>query len=125
MSYDNNEMIAVAVELLTEFGFAVSIRSEATTGYNPATLTATQSNASADGLAAFFDPSNSNMTGYEKTLPADTIKSGKWLYVQSDTEPKPGDVLVAGSREFKIHASTCIGPTTPPVFYRVMTTEIT
>lgn len=119
------EMIAVAVELLTEFGFSATLTQKSPSTYNPVTLVATENNATIQGLAAFFDPSNSNLTGYEQELTADTIKSGKWMYFQCDTKPETGDVIQhPGGRKFKVEAVTSIGPTVPPVLYRVMTTEI-
>jgi hypothetical protein len=120
----SEEMAAVANELLTEFGFAITVRGKSPPTYNPATLTATESNTSTPGVACFFDPSNSNLTGYEKSLGADTVLSGKWMLVYTTATLKTGDVIEAGSRKFKIKASTDIGPNGSVIVRRVATQEI-
>jgi hypothetical protein len=121
-----DEMIAVAVELLTEFGFSVTIRAKGTPGsYNPATLTATETNTTTQGLAAFFDPANSNMSGYEENLSSDVLDKSKWLYVQTDGPLNSGDVLEAsGGAKYKINSITAIGPTDVPIIHRVRTEKV-
>lgn len=119
------EMIAVAKELLTEFGMAVTIDADKVTGYNPATLTPTKSDVSLNGLAAFFDPSNSSMTGYESNLTADDIASSKWMLLQCDQKVETDFVIITpGGKKFKINGLTSLGPTETTIYYRVMTSEV-
>lgn len=121
MTFDE-EMFDVARELLTEFGFPVTIRNRSSS-YNTATLTATEGNTPNAGLGAFFDPANSNITGYESELKSDG-KPAKWLYVQTDYALKDGDVIQAYSKSYKINAHTSIGPKDLTIFYRVKTEEV-
>lgn len=122
MTFDE-EMFEVARELLTEFGFALVIRNRSASIYNTATLTATESNSSSNGLGVFFDPANSNITGYESSLEKDG-KPAKWLYVQTDYALKDGDVFEIGAKSYKVNAHTSIGPKDTPIFYRVKTEEV-
>lgn len=118
------EMIAVAEELLTEFGFSVTIRQKSSSTYNAATLTATEGNTTVVGKACFFNPSNSNLSGYENTLSKDG-RSGKWLYVQTNGILKTGDVIETDTAKFKIYSATPIGPTATAIIYRVATEVVT
>jgi len=124
MTTFTEEMQLVANELLTEFGAAMTLRKSSTSTYNTDTLTATEDPSTFPMVGAYFDPSNSNITGYEQSLPDDVRLSGKWLYVYSATQIETGDIITHGLRKFKVHAVTSIGPAGTAIIYRVATMEI-
>lgn len=124
MTTFTQEMINVVIELLTEFGFSVNVRHMGIATFNPATMTNTYAQVVNSGLAAFFDPSNSNLSGYEESLNAQYEKRGKWFYLQTDAMAAPGDEIEYGSTKFVIVSATAIGPTAQTIFYRVMATEL-
>ena len=119
------EMTAVAEQLLEEFGFQFEVKSSAS-GINPVTLTnITPSAPKASGLAAFFDPSNSNMTGYERNLSESGRKSEKWMIALCSDPIVESDVLtVGGQDEYMVNAVTNVGPTGGVVYYKLRTTQI-
>lgn len=117
------EFIAVAKEILTEFGFSATLRRTSQSSYNAATLEATEGTASAPCLCAFFDPSNSKLTGYEQSLQNDHVK-GKWFYLQCDTPVAVGDTVEYGTRKFKLFYKTEIGTTGTVIFNKVAADEV-
>ena len=118
----SSEMISVAKEILTELGMSVTVSRRNYSGFNTATLKPNPASPSSwAALAAYFDPSNSNMSGYEKTLVGDDIKGGKWLYIQSDTALKVGDTITTpGGKDVLINALSELGADDTVVYYRVM-----
>jgi hypothetical protein len=120
----SDEMIAVADELLTEYGFNVTVRGPLA-AYNPVTLTTNGTTASSlTGKAIYFDPSNSKMTGYERSLAEDGSKGGKWMILLCLGVVKTGHVVEVGSRKFVISYLTEIGPTDQVIYYKIKTDEI-
>jgi hypothetical protein len=102
----------------------VTILNESSSTYNSATLTATESSTPITGVACTFDPSNSNLTGYEQSLRDDIKLRGKWFLLYSEVPVKIGDAITFGGRKFKIHAATSIGPDGGVIIQRLATEEI-
>lgn len=117
------EFIAIAKEILGEFGWSGVIRRTSLSTFDASTLTATEGNTVQTCLGAFFDPANSKLTGYEQTLEAST-KRGKWMYIQTDGQFDDGDTVEYGTRKFKAVGMTKLGTTDQVIFYKVMTQEI-
>lgn len=117
------EMGGIAEELLTEFGFSLTINHASADTYDPATLTTTKGASSSTGLGVFFDPSNSNLTGYEKELASDVVKDRKWLIVRTSGVLATGDRIVAQGKTLLVHAVTAIGPK-EAIVYRVNTEQV-
>lgn len=117
-----SEMVEVVVELLTEFGLAASIRSSGVPTYDPATLSVNSNPATRTALIAFFDPANSNMSGYEENT-NDDAKSHKWFYLRSDTPVAVGDTVVVGASEFLVENQTTIAPNGEVIYQRVRSSQ--
>lgn len=117
-----SEMIGVVVELLTEFGASAVIRSSSGAVYNPATLTTTTPVLERPAFIAFFDPANSNMSGYEQST-NDTASNHKWMYVRSNTPVQVGDTVIVGSNSYLVESQSSIGPTGEMIYQRVRTSQ--
>lgn len=105
------EMVAIAKELLTEFGFPVTVKSKKSSNFDPATLKPVNANTDSQGMAVFFDPALSSLSGYEGDLDADELLKKKWMYVQCDGPVETGDHIISTLHgEYKAFMATAIGP---------------
>ena len=98
MSTFSDEMDALALELLTEFGQSVSFVRTTEGTYNPATgATGTATTTTFSGYGAPVDYDN-------KEIDNDIIKQGdSKLYVNAiSTAPLPGDVVTLSSVDYRV-----------------------
>lgn len=118
------EMDEVLIELLTEFGWAGTLKRAIGTGINQTTLVSEPTYAEFPIQGAFFDPTSSNLVGYEATLTKDYILSKKWMILRcKNTDLRTGDILVCPHGTFKVDSKTGIGPTSV-IYYKTATDQI-
>jgi hypothetical protein len=121
------EMIAVAKELLTEFGAVCSVEKASGSTYDPDTLSSTPTGVGTfGGVLAYIDPSNSKLTGYERDLHLGELKiGGRWfLFFSEEDRLENGYVVIQGGKRMFVHAGTDIGPDGTLILQRVATKEI-
>lgn len=115
MSDFSDEMAAIALELLTEFGEAVTFTRTSRAAYDPSTSTAASS-----GTSVF--------TGYgfpeeylNRDIDGDRIQAGDIrIYVNSvSTEPAPADVLTMNSTDYRVVRVRPYRTTGAPVLYEL------
>lgn len=117
-----SEMVGVVVELLTEFGVSATVSSSSGAVYNPSTLTTTTPVVDRPAIIAFFDPANSNMSGYEQNT-NDTASNHKWMYVRCDTPVQVGDRITVSGNYYLVENQSSIGPTGEVIYQRVRTSQ--
>ena len=115
------EMIAVAEELLQEYGFAVLIDRVQDNTYDAASLSVSKQPLTMAGYAAFIDPSNSKLTGYEQSLTEDNVEDRKWMIVRAPNKVRTGDVFRYSGSSYTVRSATGVGPTGTSIYYRVAT----
>src|SRR4051812_25951061 len=115
------ELIDVAIELLREFGFPLTVQAIGVQTFDANTLTAASpASAPTHALGCFIDPSASKLNGYEMSLAADTTKNRKWMIVQSDVPLVEGSIMTSDAGvQYLIRSKTEIGPTEQTIVYRV------
>lgn len=118
MTAFEDRMVGVVVSLLSKYGFSAAMVNPSATALNRDTLEVTQTGPSVDILAAFFDPTTSSLSGYERSLGTDYIKSKKWVIVQSDVQVETGAVITTPHGTFTVNMATDVGPSNP-IYYRV------
>lgn len=124
MSEFVDEMDEVLIELLTEFGWAGKLKRASGTTIDPNTLASVPSYTEFDVQGAFFDPTSSNLVGYEATLTKDYILSKKWMILRcAETDLRTGDVLVSPHGTFRVDSKTGIGPTSV-IYYKTATDQV-
>ena len=118
------EMDKVLIELLDEFGWQGTLKRAKNNSLDLDTLETTPDYDNFDIKGAFFDPTSSNLVGYEATLTKDYILSKKWMIVRcKDTDMQTGDVLVCPYGTYKVDSKTGIGPTSV-IYYKTATDQI-
>lgn len=125
MTEFETEMSEVLIELLDEFGWAGTLKHPTGSEIDEETLVSTPSYDDNQIKAVFFDPTSSNLVGYEQDLESDQVKSLKWMIVQSaDAEVETGDLIVSPDHgTFKVGKATAIGPSNP-IYYKTSTTQV-
>jgi hypothetical protein len=126
MTEFETEMQEVLIGLLTEFGWAGKLNNASTGELDRDTLEIVDSvNEDLDIRAIFFDPSTSNLTGYEQTLGKDYILAKKWMLVQvTSGSVGTGDVITSVDHgTFKVDKVTTIGPNNP-IYYKAATDQV-
>lgn len=118
------EMDQVLIELLDEFGWAGTLERPKDDELDLDTLETTPGFDSFPIKGAFFDPTSSNLVGYEATLTKDYVLSKKWMIVRcSETDMRTGDILETPHGTFKVDSKTGIGPTSV-IYYKTATDQI-
>lgn len=112
------EMVAVVKELLTEFGFSGSLFGPNSGTLNRDTLEVVAGTTFTTVSAAFFDPTTSSLSGYERSLGEDYIKSKKWMIVESAVPVLTGSRIQCVHGTYTISQSTNVGPSNA-IYYRV------
>jgi hypothetical protein len=116
------EMVAVVKELLSEFGFSGSLFGPNSGVLNRTTLEITEGTAFTPITAAFFDPTTSSLSGYERSLGTDYLKSKKWMIVESSVPVVTGSRIKCVHGTYTVHQATNVGPSNP-IYYRVATDQ--
>ena len=124
MSEFVTEMDEVLIELLDEFGWAGTLKRAKNNTINLNTLKAEPNYDDFPISGAFFDPTSSNLVGYEATLTDDYILSKKWMILRcTETDLRTGDLLVSPFGTFKVDSKTGIGPTSV-IYYKTATDQV-
>lgn len=118
MNEFEREMADTVIELLREFGFSCALSRDGEPILDRDTLRVVDNNAGdpIDALAAFFDPTTSSLSGFEKSLSDDYILSKKWVYLQvpEGASVETGDTMVSDVHGvFTIDMATAVGPSYP------------
>lgn len=118
------EMDEVLIELLNEFGWQGTLKRAKDNSLDLDTLETTPNYDNFDIKGAFFDPTSSNLVGYEATLTKDYILSKKWMIIRcKDTDTQTGDILVCPHGTYMVDSKTGIGPTSV-IYYKTATDQI-
>lgn len=117
------EMLAVAKELLTEFGVSVMIRPPSS-GLDPNTLLP----ADASGLdkpanVAPFTPGRADST--ESSLLDEYVDTNRWFYAYTMFDILPGsNIVFPDGTQFKIRQIKRVLSQTTTVYYQLTTSEV-
>ena len=116
------EMVQVITELLSEFGWAATLRKVASpTSINRNTLeVVSPADLQFSALAMFYDPTTSSLSGYENELPADATSGRKWMIVQSEfAAVETGDFIESPEKgKMQIDKVSVVGPSAA-LYYKV------